>query len=74
MRLRVLFTVALLGTHAVIALALLQVTVLLAVGYLVLTSAALTLLLLRTRPAPQRPEGRTCDCCTSTVHDPVEVR
>ena len=24
-------------------------------------------------PAPQ-VAGRTCTCCTSTVHDPVEVR
>ena len=21
----------------------------------------------------QRPAGRTCSCCTSTVHDPVQV-
>ena len=22
---------------------------------------------------PARPPGRTCTCCTSTVHDPVQV-
>ncbi|HEU0103729.1 MAG TPA: hypothetical protein VFR07_15520, partial [Mycobacteriales bacterium] len=27
-----------------------------------------------TRASTPRPAGRTCTCCTSTVHDPVEVR
>ena len=71
-RLRVLFTVALLGTHVVIALALLQVTPLLALGYLLVTTVGLTVLVLRTRALPE-PSGRTCECCTSTVFDPVTV-
>ncbi len=27
----------------------------------------------RSRQRAARPAGRTCTCCTSTVHDPVQV-
>ena len=27
----------------------------------------------RSRQPAARPVGRTCTCCTSTVHDPVQV-
>ena len=73
-RMRVLFSVAFLGTHVVIAMALLQVSPLLALGSLLVTTVGLTVLVLRTRAVPEpEPTGRTCDCCTSTVFDPVTV-
>jgi hypothetical protein len=71
-RLRALFMLAFLGTHVVIAMALLQVTPLLALAYLLLTTVGLTVLVLRARRVPE-PSGRTCDCCDSTVFDPVTV-
>ena len=50
-------------------------------GLLVVTAYAGVVLLLvglgvrraRAVVRSQRPGGRTCTCCTSTVHDPVQV-
>jgi hypothetical protein len=73
-RLTVLFAVALLGTHVVIALALAKLTPLASVGYLLLTTLGLLTFSVRRMRASRHPQGSTCDCCTSTVYDPVEVR
>jgi hypothetical protein len=72
-RLAVLFAVALLGTHVVIALALAKLTPLAAVGYLLLTTVGLLTFSVRRMRALRRPQGSTCDCCTTTVFDPVTV-
>ena len=40
-------------------------------AYLVMVVALLVLAVRRQRA---RTDGRTCECCTSTVFDPVEVR
>ena len=72
-RLTVLLAVAILGVHVMIALALAMVGPLPCIAYVVVTNIGLALLVRRKRVA-QRPTGRTCTCCTSTVHDPVEVR
>jgi uncharacterized membrane protein len=40
-------------------------------AYLVLVVALLVLAVRRQRA---QTDGRTCECCTSTVFDPVEVR
>ena len=72
-RLSLLFAVALLGTHVVVILALSQLTPLAVVGYVLLTTSGLLYLSVRRLRAQRRPPGTTCDCCTSTVYDPVTV-
>ena len=76
-RLGALFLVALLGVVAALGAVVLAVA-----GAWVLAGYVLVVVALlavgagwaRGRAEPARPEGRTCTCCTSTVHDPVEVR
>jgi hypothetical protein len=68
-----LFLTALLGLVLCGALVLARVHPLLLVPYAAAAMGAAWLTRRRVRPAPL-PEGRTCTCCTSTVHDPVEVR
>jgi len=74
-RLQVLFLLALAGVLVLfgvlatrlggpVALALYAVVVL---GLLAAGAA-------RARALLATPSGRTCSCCTSTVHDPVQVR
>ena len=72
-RLTALFAAALLGVGVVIGLLLLELGPLALLAYLLLLTAGLSRLVRRVRAA-QRPTGRTCSCCTSTVFDPVEVR
>ena len=72
-RLTLLFAAALLGTHVVVILALSRLTPLAAIAYVLLTSAGLLYLSVRRMRAQRRPPGATCDCCTSTVFDPVTV-
>ena len=56
-----------------ITLALASIGPLPVVAWVAATALAACWLVRRVR-ATKRPEGATCDCCTSTVHDPVEVR
>ena len=47
------------------------------VGYVIGIATFLVLVGRRARAqrrATQRAEGRTCQCCTTTVFDPVEIR
>ena len=47
------------------------------VGYLIGVATFLVLVGRRARAqreATRRDEGRTCQCCTTTVFDPVEIR
>ena len=76
-RLLALLCAAVLGVLVVLGLAV--TTLLGAVGGAVFAVVALVLVVagvVRGRrllaPAP-RPAGRTCDCCTTTHFDPVEV-
>ncbi len=47
-------------------------------AYLLVVAALVALGVRRARAVAarrtDRPEGRTCSCCTSTVYDPVEIR
>jgi hypothetical protein len=70
---RALFLVALVGVVVVVGIALAAWTPYALVPYAVLLAAAAVAVVRRVRAAA-RPAGRTCDCCTSTVFDPVEVR
>ncbi|MDP9183923.1 MAG: hypothetical protein M3P04_14250 [Actinomycetota bacterium] len=72
-RLTLLFSAALLGTHVVVILALSQLSPLAVVAYVLLTTAGLLYLSVLRMRAQRRPPGATCDCCTSTVYDPVTV-
>jgi len=72
-----LLCAAVLGVLAVLGLA---VTALLGVVagivYAVVALGVVAVGVLRGRrllTPPQRPAGRTCDCCTTTHFDPVEV-
>jgi hypothetical protein len=76
-RLAVLFLLALIGVLAAVALVIGVVVgsvaaavyaVLVVVGLLAATVAAK-----RRVRAVAAAEGRTCTCCTGTVHDPVQV-
>ena len=72
-----LFLSALLGTLAVVGVALSSLGWPVLTGYVALVLVALGLMVRRARAllAQQRHRsGRTCTCCTSTVFDPVEVR
>ena len=73
-RLTLLFAIALVGTHVVLVLALAKLSPLAAVGYVLLTTVGLLTYSVRRMRVLRRPQGSTCDCCTSTVYDPVEVR
>ena len=68
-----LFAAALVGTAAAVGLALSSLGAPVLVGYLVLLVVGAAALVRKAR-ADRPAEGRTCTCCTSTVHDPVEVR
>ena len=73
-RLQVLFLVALLGVLVVVGLVVLSLAGPLGLlAYAVLALVAVGLVARRARAAAV-PDGRTCSCCTSTVHDPVQVR
>ena len=73
-RLQVLFLVALLGVLVVVGLVVLSLAGPLGLAaYAVLALVAVGLVARRARAAAV-PVGRTCSCCTSTVHDPVQVR
>ena len=72
-RLTLLLALAILGVHVMIALALALIGPVPVIAYVLVTNVLLALLVRRVRAA-QRHTGRTCDCCTSTVYDPVEVR
>jgi hypothetical protein len=76
-RLAVLFLLAILGVLVAVALVVGAVFgpvaaavygVLVVVGLLAATAAAK-----RRVRAVARAEGRTCTCCTGSVHDPVQV-
>ena len=72
-----LFLVALLGTLAVVGIALSTLGWLALAPYLVLVAVGLVLMVRRARALVARARhqsGKTCTCCTSTVFDPVEVR
>jgi hypothetical protein len=77
-RLAALFVAALLGVLAVVGVAAASLGWVALGPYLVGVVAFLALLVRRGRALvrQQAPtdDGRTCTCCTSTVHDPVEVR
>jgi hypothetical protein len=67
-----LFLTALVGVVAVVAIALSAWTLYALIPYAALLALAALAVVRRAR-ALRRPHGRTCDCCTSTVHDPVKV-
>ena len=79
-RLAGLFVAALLGVLLALGLALAPLGSLVVASYAVVVVLLLGLLGRRARtvhrsavvPGPV-PAGRTCSCCTSTVHDPVRV-
>jgi hypothetical protein len=70
---RALFGSSLVGVALIVGIALSNLGPVVLVAYLALLAVGAGALVRRVRA--QRPdEGRTCTCCTSTVHDPVEVR
>jgi hypothetical protein len=68
-----LFVVALVGVAFIVGLALSNLGPVVLAAYLLALVVGAVALARRVR-APRPAEGRTCTCCTSTVHDPVEVR
>jgi hypothetical protein len=70
---RALFLTALVGVAAVVGIALSAWTPYALLPYAVVVAVAALAVVRRVR-ALRRPSGRTCECCTSTVFDPVEVR
>ena len=71
-----LFGAALLGAATVVGLALSALGAAPLLAYLLVLTVATALLVRRSRAArhtARRTAGRTCDCCTSTVYDPVTV-
>lgn len=73
-RIQVLFVAALTGV--LVALAVLVKALagpVAVVAYAVVVLVLVGLAVRRARREPELPEGRTCTCCTSTVHDPVTV-
>ena len=76
-RLQVLFLLSLLGVLVVVGLAVsLLVGPLGGAAYALVVAVLVVLAAARARArlAASRSTGRTCTCCTSTVHDPIEVR
>jgi len=74
-RLQVLFLLALLGVLVAVGLVVADLGGPLATAaYAVLVLGVLLSAAARARAAAAPPAGRTCTCCTSTVHDPVVVR
>ena len=75
-RLQVLFLLALLGVLLAAGLVVADLGGPLAAGaYAVVMVGLVLAVAARSRAAAAAPPpGRTCTCCTSTVHDPVEVR
>jgi hypothetical protein len=67
-----LFLTALVGVVAVVGIALSAWTPVALIPYAALLAVAAVAVVRRAR-ALRRPTGRTCDCCTSTVFDPVTV-
>ena len=75
-RLQVLFLLALLGVLGAAGLVVADLGgTLPATAYAAVALGGLLYAAGRARSAAAAaPPGRTCTCCTSTVHDPVEVR
>ena len=71
MKLQVLFLAAVLGVLAAIGVALSALGWPVVTAYTAVVLVGLTVAAARAR----RPKetGKTCDCCTSTVFDPVEI-
>jgi hypothetical protein len=69
----VLFLTALLGVLVVVGLALAPLGWIAEAPYLLVVALGVGLLVRRARVV-KTSHGRTCNCCTSTVFDPVEVR
>ncbi|MBC7679388.1 MAG: hypothetical protein H7233_10420 [Pseudorhodobacter sp.] len=71
-----LFLTATAGLVVVVGLALSTLGVVPVVCWAAVSGAALGMGLRRARglrATQQQPTGRTCTCCTTTVHDPVTV-
>jgi hypothetical protein len=73
-RLEAMFVVALLGVLLAVGVALSALGPAAVGVYAVLATAAVALAARRAQARRAAAAGRTCTCCTSTVHDPVEVR
>ena len=75
-RLQVLFLLAMAGVLLAGGLVVADLAgSLVATAYAVVVGGLLLAVAGRARAAAAvPPPGRTCTCCTSTVHDPVEVR
>ena len=72
-KLAILFLVAFVGVVAMLTLAAAALGPFAGAAFLMPTAVGVGLLARRARPARSPAEGRTCTCCTSTVHDPVTV-
>ena len=73
-RLQAMFLLASLGVLVVVGLLVLAACgVVVALVYAAVVLGLLALGAFRARAAAA-PVGRTCSCCTTTVHDPVQVR
>jgi hypothetical protein len=74
-RLQVLFLLSLAGVLLAVGIVVADLGgPLAALAYAVVVGGLLLVAAARARAAAAPPPGRTCTCCTSTVHDPVEVR
>ena len=69
---KALFLTSLVGVLAAVGLALSSLGPVALEAYVALVATAALLLVRRVRTIPA-DDGRTCTCCTSTVHDPVTV-
>ena len=79
-RLAVMFLTALLGVVIALGLAMARLGAPVALVYVlavlvasVLLARRARLLRARSRSASRAVAGRTCTCCTTSVHDPVKV-
>ena len=81
-RLAALFLTAVLGVLLAVGLLLTQLGPAVVTAYVVIVAGGLALLARRARalrtstrtgPSARLAAGRTCSCCTSSVHDPVQV-
>ena len=71
---QVLFLLALTGVLAMVGVLVAELARPLALVAYVVVVLGLLVLGARRAKALATPPGRTCSCCTSTVHDPVQVR
>ena len=71
---QVLFLLALTGVLAMFGVLIAELAGPLALGAYVAVVLGLLVLGARRAQALATPSGRTCSCCTGTVHDPVQVR